>query len=67
MDLFFLLEEKIIFECILKLLSLQQEKLLKMDLETMFHYIRSDLVKDCIEEFGIEGSLPDSIYQARFR
>ena len=35
MDLFFILEEKIIFECILKLLSLKQDKLLTLDLEVL--------------------------------
>ena len=33
----------------------------------IFHYIRSDLVKECIKEYGIEGSLPDSIFNTKFR
>ena len=36
MDLFFILEEKIIFECIIKLLSLKKDKLLEMKSEVKF-------------------------------
>jgi len=59
LDLFFILEEKAIFDCIIKLLSLKMEKLMTMCLEEMFQYIRGDLVKECINEYGIEASLPD--------
>jgi len=66
MDLFFILEEKIIFECLLKLLSLKEDKILSMEYEEIFHYIKNDIVNDCIQDFGVEGSLPDPISNVRF-
>jgi len=58
MDLFWVYEEKIIFDCLIHLLKLKKEKLMKMTLEDLFVYLKSDLVKECMKDYGLEKSLP---------
>jgi len=58
MDLFWVYEEKIIFECLIHLLRLKKDMLMSMNFEDSYVYCKKELVKDCIKEFGIEKSLP---------
>ena len=30
-------------------------------IKEMFHYIRRDIIRDCINEYGIDGTLPDLV------
>lgn len=58
MDMFFILEEKIIIDTLLHLLKLKENELLKMDMEETAMYIRTKFVNECIEEYGINMCLP---------
>lgn len=53
-DLFWVYEEKIIFDVIISLLSLQKEKLLQMNNEELLLYLKSDLVFDLVNEYGVD-------------
>ena len=57
-DMFFLLGEKVIIDTLIHLLKLQENKLLKMDMEQTVVYIRTTFVNDCIEENGIPVCIP---------
>ena len=58
LDLFWLYEEKIILDCIIHILSLQEEKLMIMEIEELHHYIRGDIVLDTINMYGLQKALP---------
>jgi len=62
-DLFLVIEEKIIFECLLKLLSLKEGKLLKMPMEELHSYIRNELVKECVIEYGVDNCIPNNLFR----
>lgn len=53
-DLFWVYEEKIIFDAIIALLSLQKEKMILMKNEELLSYIKSDLVFDTVKEYGVD-------------
>lgn len=66
-DLFWLESENVIYDCLIHLLKLKKRKLMEMcmevikknsNLQEMFVYIKGKLVNDCINEYGIEKSLP---------
>ena len=57
-DLFWIYEEKIIFDAILHLLKIRLHKLILMDVEKMHRYIKSDIVIDVVNTFGIQKALP---------
>ena len=57
-DLFWIYEEKIIFDAILHLLKLQYEKLITMDAENMHRYIKTDMIYDVINTHGLEKAFP---------
>lgn len=58
MDLFFLIEDKVIIDTLLHLLYLKQEELLKMNMEEIAIYIKNSFINDCIEEYGINYCIP---------
>lgn len=61
-DFFWLKEENIIIDCLIHLLKLNENKIIKMPMEELVPYIRSELVNDSINNFGIENALPNFNY-----
>jgi len=61
LDMFWIYEEKIIFEALIHLLRLKKDKIIKMSWEDLMVYLKSDLVKDCMRDYGLEKSLPQLI------
>ena len=57
-DMFWLYEEKIIFDCLIHIMTLQKDKLMSMEMEMIFPYIRDKMVIDTITLYGIQRSLP---------
>lgn len=57
-DLFWIYEEKIIFDCLIHILEIQKAKLVKLELDELFPFIRDKIVIDCINSHGLENSLP---------
>lgn len=57
-DLFWLNEEKIIIDCLLHLMKLQKEVLMKMQMDELIPYIRDKIVIDTINVYGLHRSLP---------
>lgn len=57
-DLFWILEEKIIIECIIHLLNLNQVVLIDMELDQFFPFV-SHIVDFSVEKFGIERCFPN--------
>ena len=53
-DLFWVYEEKVIFDIVVVLLRLKQDKLMTMDKEDIMVYLKKNLVFDVIEEKGID-------------
>jgi len=43
------------------MLKLKKEKILKMPWEEVLVYLKNNLVRDCMEEFGLEKSLPQLV------
>lgn len=57
-DLFWIYEEKVIFDCLIHILELQKYVLMKMDMDDLIRYIRDNIVIDCITNNGLQRSLP---------
>jgi hypothetical protein len=58
MDLFWIYEEKVIFDCLIHVLELQKEIIMKMDMGEVVRYIRDNMMIDCITTYGLQKSLP---------
>ena len=58
-DLFFVMGEEIIHKTLIHLLKFKEEKILKYDLEQVMVYLKSIIVNECLEEYGIKECLPD--------
>jgi hypothetical protein len=53
-DLFWVYEEKVIFDIVIVLLKSKQDKLMTMDKEDIMVYLKKNLVFDVIKEKGID-------------
>jgi len=56
--LFLFVGEIVLIDALIHLLKLKLDKLLKMDMEELFQYIRLELVKECVREYGINNCIP---------
>ncbi len=57
-DLFWLYEEKIIFDAIIHLLKIQSLKLMEMQDDELYNHLRKKLIIDVINTYGLEFALP---------
>jgi hypothetical protein len=57
-DVFWIYEEKIIFDSLIHILDLQKELLMKLEVDQLFPYIRDRIVIDSINTHGLNNSLP---------
>lgn len=53
-DLFWVYEERVIFDTVINVLSLKKEKIKKMSYDELLVYLKNDLVFDVVEEYGID-------------
>ena len=53
-DLFWVYEEKVIFDTVINVLSLKKEKIKTMAYEELLVYLKNDLVFDVVEEYGVD-------------
>lgn len=57
-DLFWLYEETVVIDTLLLLVKLQKQIILSLDTDEMFIFIKDNLLKNSIEQFGIEKCIP---------
>lgn len=57
-DLFWVFQDQILYDALIHLLEISQYKIMKMDYEGILSYIRSDIVKENILEYGLDYCLP---------
>ena len=53
-DLFWVYEEKVIFDTTINILYLKKEKIKTLEYEELLVYLKSDLVFDAVEEYGVD-------------
>lgn len=60
-DYFWIYEEKVIIDCIIHLINLNQELILKMDHENILSFLKSELVNYSLKTHGIDKCIPYKI------
>ena len=53
-DLFWVYEEKVIFDTTINILYLKKEKIKTLEYEELLVYLKGDLVFDAVEEYGVD-------------
>ena len=59
-DVFLLEGERVLFNLLYKMLGLKRNKILELEAQDLFMYLRKRLIKECFEEYPISSLLASS-------